>query len=149
MKKKIFIAIVVIIIIVIGLSISYALFMQNHFKVGEEYFIKPNGYVLITDDQLPGITNGKNSIFINFTKDKNINESIQEYLDIKTTNKTTVKITELNISDHEVFKAKVGNNTPIFHYWFEKNNVVYKISTWTGDENTDIIVSELIKSVIN
>lgn len=148
-KKIIFGIIIVILAIIMGLLIfNGQLNNDNNMKVGDTNFILPDGYsvseVIKSGDA--NITNGTNSLGIIENNGSNIQKYIDKYVEKNKDRNYTTKINNFNIGGIEVYKSEIVENNETFHYWFVNNDKVYEIFTWDGNNQTDDVVFDLVKS---
>lgn len=143
MKLKILlIAIIIILLIFIGLN--YIPSTQNQVKVMDTYFTIPEGYSVIEEDSYINLTNGNDSICIEKRPITNITQDISDYKYEKSKDNYTVQLSKFYVGDTIVHKSQLDNTTNTLHYWFKINNTRYSIFTWSGNSNSDKLVSELI-----
>lgn len=147
MDKRV-IGILIGMIILIGICCLIITTSSNQMSVDGVTFDIPDSYSVVEDNNKFNLTNGKNSIFIKKTTTNDINKTIEDYIKSKEMMNNTFKVINLNIDDIDIYKVSVDNTT-ISHYWFEKNNKVYEVYTWSANQNTDLIVSDLIKSAFS
>ncbi len=149
MNKKIVIGIIIVILAVIGfLTLNELTDDNNGVKVGNTNFILPDGYSVSKFIKLgdANITNGTNSIGIIERNGSNIQKYIDDYVEKNNNRNYTTKINKVNTGNIEVYKSKISENNETFHYWFINNDKVYEIFTWDGNNQTDDVVFDLIKS---
>lgn len=143
-KKSILIIVAIIVIILIG---SFILVNNsNRFEVNGINFKIPNTYKVIDNYDEFNLTNGSDSIQISKNTTSNINKTVENYIKSKENLNDSVKCSNLNINDLKVYKVTLNNNTAISHYWFEKNDKVCHLYTWSNNPNTDLVVYDLIRS---
>lgn len=139
-------SIIVIIILLVGSSI---VFDNNgdYVKVGSSNFEVPDGFTSIENYKYFNITNGLDSICIYNRVRENLNETIQSYIDDREQNgNVTVQISNFTVDDIIVYKADILNDNKRVQYWFEDGGKVYNLFTWNKNQNTDSLVSGLIKN---
>lgn len=141
--KNIIIIIGIIAIIIIGCLVFTS--QSNQINIGSTHFKVPDGYNIKENNDTINLTNNKDSIILMKHTKKNLNKTVEEYMNSKNNTNNSVQLSKINIDNITVYKVTVNNSTTT-HYWFEKNNNVYEFYTWSTTPNTDIIVNELIKS---
>lgn len=144
-RNKLIIVILLIIFIIGG--IGFLVYNQNHFSINGCSFKIPEGYHVDDYGKYVNVTNGDISVsFMKNNTDKNVNESISKYVKSKKKGfNATVDIATFTIDGIKVYKSNVENNTQFVHYWYEDNGKVYELFSWSGNKDTDFVVSDLIK----
>ena len=141
MNKKL----IVIILILIMLGIGFVIANQsNHVNVDGVNFQVPDAYKVIDRKTSVNLTNGGDSIIILKNTTTDINNTVKQYIKSKEMQNFTVKSSKFKLNDVDVYEVNV--NKTITHYWFEKNNKVFEIYTWSTNPNTILVVNDLIKS---
>ena len=141
MNKKL----IVIILILIMLGIGFVIANQsNHVNVDGVNFQVPDSYKVIDRKTSVNLTNGDDSIIILKNTTTDINNTVKQYIKSKEMQNLTVKSSKFKLNDVDVYEVNV--NKTITHYWFEKNNKVFEIYTWSTNPNTILVVNDLIKS---
>ena len=141
MNKKL----IVIILILIMLGIGFVIANQsNHVNVDGVNFQVPDSYKVIDRKTSVNLTNGGDSIIILKNTTTDINNTVKQYIKSKEMQNFTVKSSKFKLNDVDVYEVNV--NKTITHYWFEKNNKVFEIYTWSTNPNTILVVNDLIKS---
>ena len=142
-RNLIFIILGVIIIAVVGCFIL--IHDSNNINVGGLNFKIPDNYTVIDENNNFNLTNGKDSIIINKKTTTDINKTIKNYIKYKAKSKDKVQVSNYEISNTPVYKASVENSS-IAHYWFEIDNKVYELYTWSAKPNNDFLIKDLITS---
>ena len=141
MNKKLIVLIVILIMLGIGFVIAN---QSNQVNVDGVNFQVPDSYKAIDRKTSVNLTNGSDSIIILKNTSNDINNTVKQYIKSKEKQNSTVKSSKLNVDDVDVYEVNV--NKTITHYWFEKNNKVFEIYTWSTNPNTILVVNDLIKS---
>ena len=125
--------------------IFYSNIPQNSIKVGHTYFTLPQGYEEVNSDgRTANIAKNNNTIAITYYSDTDIMGHVKNYTIQKKND--TIQTTEQTINNIKVYKSTIKNDTKTAHYWFISDNKVYEFCSWRGDQNTDNIAYDLIKS---
>ena len=124
---------------------------NNQVKVGAATFTVPEGFQVgsLNKHNDTNITNGYDTVFIKDCGNDNITKYTKEYAKyLKSKDNTTkVKTKNFTVGDTVVYKVHAANQTSNLHYWFEYNGEIYSIYSWSASDNTDKIVTDLIKSI--
>lgn len=145
--KKYIIPILIIILIIGG---GLGLYITSQFQVGTTYFSLPEGYHAKTHNNgVVNLTNGKDSLILNEYSSNHTDEKfpLNYYKTTKEKQNVTVKLENFSVYNIKVYKASITNGTDIYHYWFSKDGKVYEIASYNGNQNTDELVTTLIKSM--
>lgn len=145
MNKKIIAIIVVVIAILI---LGFVFYTQNTVKVGDVYFAVPDGYHVVDEADYVNITSGSNYMCLHkHLSDKNINESIKDFVKYKKKGNDTLKFSKFTSGDITITKSLSSKDPKIFHYWFEKDGKTYHAFTWAGNQNSDSFMTNLVSSM--
>lgn len=149
MKKLIIlIAVLLIALFIGGFYITGGLSTQEQIEIGNNTFTLPSGYHEGHSNKNGdmNITDGHYSVFISASKG-NINKIIDGYANYISNTNDSVIISNYSVNNIVVYKGIAVNKTNLVRYWFEYNDTVYTVYTWTKNPNIDSIVSELINSI--
>lgn len=152
MKKK-SILVILVIIILLAIAGAYALNQPNdsdtQVKVGSATFNLPNGFHSVASDKddVVNITNGYDTLLLKECGEKNITKYTKSYVKNAKDKNLSVQMKNFTADNVVVYKSKLVNNTKNIHYWFEHDGNVYTCYTYDGNDNTDNVVVDLIKSL--
>ena len=147
MNKKIIIVSVILVILIV--CVGFFIYSNNTVKVDNTYFSIPEGYSAFDNDGYFNITNGKEYMCIikNVSHD-DLNKSMNSYIKTKKSNEnTTVSISNFSVNNYTIYKSVSNSNGHVYHYWFADDSKIYEFFTWSGDSNSDYIVSKLVMSM--
>ncbi|WP_406532112.1 hypothetical protein [Methanobrevibacter sp.] len=148
MEKKSILMILVILVLIFITGASASADFNTQAKVGSSTFDLPNGFHTVDSDKsdLVNITNGYDTLLLKECGTDNITKYVKTYVkNLKEDNKT-VKVKNFTVDDIMVYKSVVVNDTDNLHYWFNHDGKVYVCYTHNGNDKTDSIVKDLIKS---
>lgn len=150
-KYKILILILIISLFLIGIIGYLNIFNQNQIQIGGQNFKLPNGYYegSLNDAGDVNLTNGYNTIFIACYDGNNTSQYVEKTKSFVESQNFTPIITNFTFKNIYVDKLTLENNTQYSHYWFKKDNKIFDIYTWDGNNNMDKMVSNLIESITN
>ena len=146
MNKKIIGIVVIIAILILGFSI----YTQNTIKVGNTYFAIPEGYTVVDEGDYYNLSSNINSIcIVKKVHEENVKTLIDGYSHSKKSSENdSLEITKFNVDNYTVYKSVSSKNPKTLHYWLVKDEkTIYEFFTWSGDSNTDRIVTNLIKTM--
>lgn len=148
-KKSTFVILIIIVLIIIGtFTFSQLNNFENKIEVGNATFTLMEGFHKGTDYMGDvNITNGYDTLFLKELKSNNITKNMEDYKILKEKENKTVNFSKFKVNNIEVYKSSSKTEITTFHYWFEYKNKGYTIYTWSGNSNTDKIVSDLIKTL--
>ncbi len=146
MNKKIIAIIVILIAILVA---GFFFYTQNTVKVGNSYFVIPEGYHVIDEGDYINLTSDSSHMcFVKEVADENVNNSIDKYTSNKQIKENdTLKFSNFSSGDIEVIKSISNKNPKTFHYWFVKDGKTYEAFTWSGNHNSDSLLINLIKTM--
>lgn len=148
-QKKYIIGIILALIIIV--SAGFFIFNDPHqVKIGDSTFKISDGYEVRDNGETIDVSNAISSISFNKNAKGNINENIDNYVTTKKNrDNTTVIIKNYTVDNVIVYKSETVNDNSTSYYWFmSNNNDLIVLSTWAKNENTDSLVSEIIRSQI-
>lgn len=149
MKTGLVILIICILLIIAGFFIFNNHPAQNQVRVGDISYTLPDGYHVgkVNGNNDTVITNGVDQIFLAVYGKSDVNEYVNNYVDYKKTNNTTVDVKSFEVGEYKVYKSEIPNDANTTHYWFGKNNKVYSIYSFVNNPNRDDITIKLINSI--
>lgn len=135
-------------LIIIALIILGVYFLDNpdNVRIGDVNFKVPEGYTKNEDSNQVNLTNGVNSICISKNIASGLEENVNHYINVKTSQKLNVTVENFTVGNVKVVKLDIVNDTTV-HYLFDINGKVYDIFTWNKNQDTDSLVTQLINSV--
>ena len=154
MEKKfgLIIFIVILLLVIFGFMFFNQYHPENQIKVGNTIFGLPEGFHQGTNNTENdiNITNGYDTLFFKECGDDNITKYInkyKKYIHDKNNNTTVVKINNFTVDNILIYKSTIVNDSSTIHYWFEYNNKTYSIYTWSGNNNYNNIVKDIVKTL--
>ena len=117
----------------------------NNIKINDVKFKAPDTYEVSDGADEVKLTNGKDSIIIVKNTTTKLKKTVDNYIHSKEKKNDTVKLSNMTINNNVIYRVSV-DNTNIVHYWFEKNGKVFEIYTKNANPNTELAVTDLIKS---
>ncbi|WP_405291010.1 hypothetical protein [Methanobrevibacter sp.] len=145
-KKIIGIIVVIIAILILGFSI----YTQNTVKIGNTYFAIPEGYKVVDEGDYYNLSSDINSIcIVKKVHQENVEKLIDGYTHSKkSSDNDTLEISKFKVDNYDVYKSVSAKNAKTVHYWLVKDKkTTYEFFTWSGDSNTDRVVTNLIKTM--
>ena len=150
MNRSSIIAILAVLVIacVAGFLFFGGFFGGDVIKVGSSEFKAPEGYHQGAPNKLgdASMSNGTNEIYLTELNGTDVNVHIKGYQDYLKTQNQSIKVSNMNIDNVDIYKSSNDEHPYNVHYWFVKNNHTYNVYKWDGNKNMDKTVIDLVKS---
>lgn len=144
-KKYIKMGVIIILILLLIIG-AYFIYNSGYIKIGNNNFKIPEGYSIEENEKYINLTNGTDSICLNKVLGKDIESSVNNYIKLKKSQNLKVNTENYSFNGNNIIKLYSLNETNTEHYYFEENGLTYDIFTCNKNNNTALLVNELIQT---